>query len=380
MSFDRVAAALMICSAAVFVLACEGQSGPSALTAGGSGGTGRGGSTGGAAAAGTRGAGAGAGGIAGHAMAGASGSPAGVAGTGGAATGVAGAGSAATAGAAGTATGNGAAGAAGAPTGVAGAAIPPTGVAGAAGAMTGVAGRPVTGAAGSGGAAVPTSSPGATIVPLYTRPNDESWPALIAAKKAHPTVAIIAVVNPASGPGSAVEADYTAGIAKLIAANIRVLGYVGTDYTAKTPATVKADIDRWKMFYPTLQGIFFDEQSNKAEDVAYYRDLSQYAKSKGLSYTVGNPGADTAEAFVGAMDMMLIYESDGIPELSRLQGWHTKHAPSNFGIIPYATAMDAAFVREARKHVGYIYLQNDDQPNPWDSLPTYFDDLLEALE
>ena len=42
---------------------------------------------------------------------------------------------------------------------------------------------------------------------------------------------IIAVVNPDSGPGSAVEADYTAGIAKLIAANIRVLGYVGTDYT-----------------------------------------------------------------------------------------------------------------------------------------------------
>jgi hypothetical protein len=243
-----------------------------------------------------------------------------------------------------------------------------------------VAGRPATGAAGSGGAAMPAASPGATIVPLYTRPDDESWPALIAAKKAHPTVGIIAVVNPNSGPGSAVEASYTAGIAKLIAANIRVLGYVGTDYTAKTPATVKADVDRWKMFYPGLHGIFFDEQSNKAEHVAYYRDLSQYAKSQGLSYTVGNPGADTAEAFVGALDMMLIYENDGVPELSRLQGWHTKHPPSNFGIIPYATAMDAAFVREARKHVGYIYLQNDDMPNPWDSLPSYFDDLLEALE
>ena len=130
---------------------------------------------------------------------------------------------------------------------------------------------------------------------------------------------------------------------------------------------MKADIDRWKKFYPRLHGIFFDEQSNKAEDVAYYKDLSQYAKSQGLSYTVGNPGADTAEAFVGALDMMLIYESDGIPALSRLQGWHANHAPSNFGIIPYATALDAAFVREARKHVGYIYLQNDDLPNPWDT-------------
>ena len=143
---------------------------------------------------------------------------------------------------------------------------------------------------------------------------------------------------------------------------------------------MKTEIDRWKMFYPTLQGIFFDEQSNKAEHVSYYRDLSQYAKSQGLSYTVGNPGSDTAESFVGAMDMMLVYESDGIPPLSRLQGWHANHAPANFGIIPYAAAMDATFVREARKYVGYIYLQNDDLPNPWDTLPSYFDDLLDALE
>jgi hypothetical protein len=288
------------------------------------------------------------------------------------------------------------AGTAGAATGAAGAAGSPlTGAAGAAGmaaGTTGAAGRGMAGAAGSatgaaghamggaGGTTTAMSSPGATIVPLYTDPDHSSWAALVAAKLAHPKVGIIAVINPNSGPGSAAQADYTAGIAKLIAANIRVIGYVGTGYTAKTPAAVKTEIDRWKMFYPTLQGIFFDEQSNKAEHVSYYRDLSQYAKSQGLSYTVGNPGSDTAESFVGALDMMLIYESDGIPALSRLQGWHVNHAPANFGIIPYAAAMDASFVREARKYVGYIYLQNDDLPNPWDTLPSYFDDLLDALE
>ena len=101
-----------------------------------------------------------------------------------------------------------AAGAAGSATGVAGLAM--AGAAGTAGTTTGAAGRTVMGAAGSGGAAppvTPTSPPGATIVPLYTRPDDASWPALIAAKKAHPTVGIIAVVNPNSGPGSAVEAE-----------------------------------------------------------------------------------------------------------------------------------------------------------------------------
>jgi hypothetical protein len=37
-------------------------------------------------------------------------------------------------------------------------------------------------------------------------------------------------------------------------------------------------------------------------------------------------------------------------------------------------------VTDARKYVQYIYLQSDDLPNPWDSLPSYFGDLLAALE
>ena len=77
---------------------------------------------------------------------------------------------------------------------------------------------------------------------------------------------------------------------------------------------MKADIDRWQNFYPgQLSGIFFDEQSNQANFIGYYRDLSQYAKSKGLPFTVGNPGTDTAEGYIGALDTMLIYESAGVP-------------------------------------------------------------------
>ncbi|HEY5449822.1 MAG TPA: hypothetical protein VIQ54_13800, partial [Polyangia bacterium] len=61
-------------------------------------------------------------------------------------------------------------------------------------------------------------------------------------------------------------------------------------------------------------------------------------------------------------------------------GWHAKYAPSNFGIIPYAASIDATFVRNARKFVDYIYVQNDNLPNPWDSVPSNFGDLLAALE
>jgi hypothetical protein len=77
---------------------------------------------------------------------------------------------------------------------------------------------------------------------------------------------------------------------------------------------------------------------------------------------------------------MLIYESKGLPGVGKLGGWHARYAPSNFGVIPYAAAFDAAFVRDARRFVGFVYLQNDDLPNPWDTLPPFFGDLLAALE
>jgi hypothetical protein len=269
---------------------------------------------------------------------------------------------------------------------------PVMGIAGTSGAAgtTGAAGRTGagrTGAAGTTGTAGSTGTGGSrttasgTIVPLYTEPGDPSWTEIVAAKIAHPTVRVVAIVNPSDGPGSSLGRAYTTGIAKLVAADIQVIGYVATGYATNSIASMEATIDRWKSFYPQLEGIFFDEQSNKAKDVAYYQTLSQYAKGQGLAYTVGNPGTDTDEAYVGVLDTMLIYETDGVPSVSQMAGWHTKYPTSNFGIIPYkVSAMDASFVATARAYVGYIYLQSDDLPNPWDSLPSYFADLLAALE
>ena len=250
---------------------------------------------------------------------------------------------------------------------------------------SGACGTVVTSTGGAGGSSTGTggstsSTAGGTIVPLYTDPSDSSWKAIVTAAVAHPTVHVVAIVNPADGPGSSRNSGYTSGIAALQAAHIEVIGYVATGYGSHSIASMESQIDQWKAFYPTLQGIFFDEQSNSTSDVAHYQTLSQYAKSVGLSYTVGNPGTDVPAAYVGALDTMLIYESDGLPSVSSLAQW-SSYAPGNFGIIPYhVSAMSSTFVKQARQYVGYVYLQNDDVPNPWDSLPSYFADLLAALE
>jgi hypothetical protein len=235
------------------------------------------------------------------------------------------------------------------------------------------------GATGSPDAGTPPSATG-TIVPLYTDPSDSSWTAIGVAKQAHPSVPVIAIVNPNNGPGSSRDASYSSGIGKLQVAGITVIGYVATGYTARGIAAVEADIDGWRSFYPTLQGIFFDEQSNQTGDEGFYGTVSQYAKSKGLSLTVGNPGTDTGPTYVGVVDVGLIYESLGLPSTNSLTGWHTSYPRSNFGIIPYGAALDHAFVQQAKAYVGYIYVTSDDLPNPWDTLTPYFADLLADLE
>jgi len=219
-----------------------------------------------------------------------------------------------------------------------------------------------------------------TIVPLYSAPGSGTWDAVAAAKRAHPSVPILAVINPNNGPGTAALSDYMAGVSKLTAAGVKVIGYVFTSYGARPAADVQADMARWRNLYPGVSGIFFDEMVNKPGQEAYYKGLTQAAKASGLDFTIGNPGSDGGPSYVGTVDTILVYESPGLPSAAALGGWHTSHDRHNFGIIPYGIgAMDAGFVAAAKRTCGYIFLQSDVLPNPWDTLPPYFDQLVAAL-
>jgi hypothetical protein len=219
------------------------------------------------------------------------------------------------------------------------------------------------------------------IVPLYSYPSSPAWTSLKAAKAANPTVPILAVVNPANGPNTAVDQNYAIGIQQLVAAGIKVIGYVHTSYGARAVASVNTDVDRWKALYPQVTGIFFDEMSNTTGKEQYYKDINAYAKTgRGYGVTIGNPGADSLPSYVGTVDIILVYESSGLPPLAMLDGWHKSYDRHNFGIIPYACpTADAAFIAAAKPKVGYIFLQNDNLPNPWDTLPSYVGTLASLL-
>lgn len=223
-----------------------------------------------------------------------------------------------------------------------------------------------------------TSSTG-IIVPLYSYPGSY-WNQVIQAKNAHPSVPIVVIVNPNSGPGSSVDSTYVSSIKQLQSAGITVLGYVYTSYGSRSTSAAEADITSYHNWY-NVNGIFFDEMSNVSGYESYYSTLTQYVKSHGMTMTVGNPGTDTLSSYVGTVDNLVIYESPGLPTISNLAGWHTSYAKSNFSMIAFGVGLPTqSYVTSTTSDVSYIYATDDNLPNPYDTIPSYFGSLMAELD
>lgn len=227
----------------------------------------------------------------------------------------------------------------------------------------------------------------ATLVPLYSHPTGwvtlgplvPAWQKVIDAKKAYGIVQVAAVVNPASGVGVGASGDYTKGIKALKDAGVFVIGYVSTRYASRPLSEVKAEIEKWKTWYPDVAGIFFDEQANYGGKEQYYSDASAYAKSLGFKFTVGNPGTNTIPSYLSTVDLVLIYESPGLPAISTYASWDS-YDNKKLGMIPFSASFNAQWVMDASKYVAWIYTTSDgNDGNPWDSVASYFIDLVKLL-
>lgn len=93
-------------------------------------------------------------------------------------------------------------------------------------------------------------------------------------KSAASRVKVVAVFNPGSGPGPSRDPNYAALVTSAKAAGVRMVGYVSTDYTNVSTASVKAQVDQYFTWYPNIDGIFFDEATpdlgTGGSNIAYY--------------------------------------------------------------------------------------------------------------
>lgn len=219
------------------------------------------------------------------------------------------------------------------------------------------------------------------VVPLYVHSDSNAWDNLIKIKQAHQDLTVIAIVNLDHGPGSFINQSYAKKIQDLKSSGISVLGYTYTDYANRSIVSVQADIDAWKRY--NVDGISFDEMSNTAGNENYYQDLSLYAKSKNLTITVGNPGTHTLESYIGTVDTITIYEEEGVPSLEQLKNrtFAGKYDKENFNFVAFGVQkLNQTYIDNTKNYVGYFYLTNDNLPNPWDSLPSYIDELMSFVD
>lgn len=158
-------------------------------------------------------------------------------------------------------------------------------------------------------AATPTSSePVKLLVPLYVYPG-AAWDQLIAAAS---QVKIIAIINPNSGPLQTVDSAYSTYMTKLANAGIEMVGYVHTTWGLRALADVQADIDTYATKYPLVKGIFLDEASDKAPEVAYYTQVYNHVMSKpGYAHSILNPGVQPVADYLAISTNIVIFENYG---------------------------------------------------------------------
>lgn len=224
------------------------------------------------------------------------------------------------------------------------------------------------------------------LVPAYFYPAGDglkTWHTLLDTAKKAP---VVAIVNPDSGPGKAVDANYTALMKLAEKSPATLIGYVTLSYGKRPLSAVKADVDSWVYFYPGLKGIFFDEQANGADGVAFARAAFAHARDaipKGVFVT--NPGNVCDKAYLADKDgpAACLYEGKDGYDRFRMPAWADDLPPDRFVLLVYnvktADAMRTTLADCRRHRAGYVFVTDADGPMPWGRLPSYWADELAAV-
>ena len=237
------------------------------------------------------------------------------------------------------------------------------------------------------------------LIPLYIYPanihTNPDYNRVMELKRQFSEVPFWVIVNPASGPGTEVDANYTKAIDRLVGAGCVVLGYVSTSY-GKIPAKdVQRDLAAWQRMYPRVHGVFFDEMIYEDTEaaVAHQKQWNEMAHDMGFWPTVGNPGTATPGRYFAndAADVIVVHEADHWPTESQLHGdyfgGYSDFPPSTRATLMYSqTQCNPKQIQMVRRYSRWIYVTQDTyklndpkHPNPWDKLSVHLEAMCQTL-
>jgi hypothetical protein len=256
----------------------------------------------------------------------------------------------------------------------------------------------------------PTTPPMGIIVPSYFAPGSggpggvgDGWAAMAAAATQVP---ITAIFNPNSGPlpGPASSA-YSSAFTQLENAGGKVVAYVWTDNGDSPIITVESEISTYITQYGSLiDGFLLDGMLVTPSTLSYYQALDSYIKGLNSAYTViGNPGQPytngvSTQDYLSTADIFNIFEGQnsaysgpvGPDTFPYGQTWYESEPSDRFSNTIYNVPADASDPSQSsamladvslaqQLDAGYVYITNLSGSNPYDALPSYWDQEVAAI-
>jgi hypothetical protein len=192
------------------------------------------------------------------------------------------------------------------------------------------------------------------------------------------------VVNPANGPGTAIDPNYVAALKGAGRSRPVLYGYVDTAYGTRSADLVRQEAKLWRAWY-AVDGIFLDQTSSGADDVDYYAGLADWLHAAGLEVAM-NPGQPVLDRrYVRMADHVVTFEGpyqqyveQRFPTSRRgavsRKAWHLVYD------VPDRRRMREVVALARSRGVGLVYVTDGSMPNPWDRLPAYWAQEQQLLD
>lgn len=226
----------------------------------------------------------------------------------------------------------------------------------------------------------PTAGSQRLLIPAYFYPGGSEWQEMCDALHSSGAAAVI-IMDPADGPGKAVDPNYRSALDYCHSKRQTVIGYVFTEYRTRSLSAVRTDIDRFYRLYPDIDGIFVDQMSNDTAPAikTYYRKLYDHVKAKSsTALVVGNPGAAAITPWQVedpvVADVLVVFEGPAAEYKNwSPPDWMFSRPAGIFGHLVYKSrsraTTKALCAASQGKHAGWIYVTRGVMDNPWDVPP-----------
>ncbi|MEO0514189.1 MAG: spherulation-specific family 4 protein [Planctomycetota bacterium] len=209
-------------------------------------------------------------------------------------------------------------------------------------------------------------------------------------------IPLTVILNPASGPGTSVEPAYNSIISDIQNAGGQVIGYIPTTFGNRSVVDIVTDAQSYNSFYGngSFDGFFLDEMSNDAADLSLHQNIYTSLKLIDPSFSIfANPGTEVPEAFFSltqpTADTIVVFENfasqyptndppsyyDNLDASQLAQIIHTVPTTGDIGAT-VTSIVDQA----VSENTGWLYVTDDILPNPFDTLPGFFDSLVDEIE